>query len=303
MRPCRGRSPVLLLLLLVIVSGLLPVVVGPPPSRAATAFAGLCRPDPLERPTWCAQDSGLPVGANGQRPALRAVDFTDAYRGHAVGDNATIVATTDGGQNWVQQASGLSPDADGKLPTLYAVSFTDGDADDPCPTAFPRGCFGHAVGTGGTILATTDGGAHWTRQFAAVDSGALPVMSAVSFVDPRHGWIAGEAVVLSTTDGGATWMARPAPQVAEDDEDIDPARDFALLARVHAVDFTDRLHGHLVSFGLATNGSVEPGRPPSLIRTPSRRLRTAASPGFINQLRSWGSCMRLHLLTRTMAGL
>jgi len=62
---------------------------------------------------------------------------------------------------------------------------------------------GWAVGQD-TILATTDGGAHWTAQL----SGKLNLTSA-DFVSGRDGWAVGTTSLLATTDGGAHWTALP----------------------------------------------------------------------------------------------
>jgi photosystem II stability/assembly factor-like uncharacterized protein len=60
---------------------------------------------------------------------------------------------------------------------------------------------GWAVGAG-RVLATTDGGQMWTRQYSG--SAAL---DQVDFIDARHGWAAGTSGLLRTADGGATWTA------------------------------------------------------------------------------------------------
>jgi photosystem II stability/assembly factor-like uncharacterized protein len=64
---------------------------------------------------------------------------------------------------------------------------------------------GWAVGQD-TILATTDGGAHWTAQL----SGQLNLTSA-DFISDRDGWAVGSTSLLATTDGGAHWAALPEP--------------------------------------------------------------------------------------------
>jgi photosystem II stability/assembly factor-like uncharacterized protein len=51
------------------------------------------------------------------------------------------------------------------------------------------------------VLATSDGGATWTAQFASPRS-----LLDVVFVDARTGWAFGDrAAVFATSDGGATW--------------------------------------------------------------------------------------------------
>lgn len=83
---------------------------------------------------------------------------------------------------WSRQASGTTAD-------LRGVWFTDAEN-------------GWAVGDGGTLRRTTDGGATWTGQA----SGTTEDLTAIQFADASHGWIAGEGGgVLTTSDGGATW--------------------------------------------------------------------------------------------------
>jgi photosystem II stability/assembly factor-like uncharacterized protein len=64
---------------------------------------------------------------------------------------------------------------------------------------------GWAVGQD-AILATTDGGARWTRQL----SGRLG-LTGVDFISARDGWAVGAGTLLATTDGGAHWAPLPAP--------------------------------------------------------------------------------------------
>ena len=59
-----------------------------------------------------------------------------------------------------------------------------------------------AVGTGGTIIRTTDGGVTWTPQ----TSGTTAWLLGVSFSDRSAGTTVGSGgTILRTTDGGATW--------------------------------------------------------------------------------------------------
>jgi len=62
---------------------------------------------------------------------LWGVSFTDSNSGTVVGENGTILRTTDGGAHWITQASGTALN-------LRAVSFPDGNT-------------GTAVGEGGVI--------------------------------------------------------------------------------------------------------------------------------------------------------
>ncbi len=85
---------------------------------------------------------------------------------------------------WEVQKSGTAK-------TLRGVSFADN-------------LNGWAVGDGGTVLHTADGGGTWTSQKSGVTGNLL----SVCFVNSTAGWASGAAgTVLSTTDGGATWKA------------------------------------------------------------------------------------------------
>ncbi len=56
------------------------------------------------------------------------------------------------------------------------------------------------------ILATTDGGQHWTVQ----RSGQLNLAS-VDFISAEVGWAVGADVLLATSDGGTHWVSLPEP--------------------------------------------------------------------------------------------
>ena len=86
----------------------------------------------LPQTGWYKQDSLR------QLNLLLGVSFTDANRGTAVGQNGTILRTTNGGATWARKTSGTSEN-------LLSVSFTDANS-------------GTAVGANGTILRTNDGG-------------------------------------------------------------------------------------------------------------------------------------------------
>ncbi len=97
-------------------------------------------------------------------------------------DTATVAVlpTTRG---WVQQASGAST-------SLNGVFFR------------PDGRHGWAVGAGGTIRATQDGGVNW-----GVQVGMPVVLRAVWFTSDTEGWVVGEnGTLLHTTDGGVNWV-------------------------------------------------------------------------------------------------
>ena len=118
--------------------------------------------------------------------SLYGVSFPDAAHGWAVGDAGTILATTDGGAHWKAQRSGttlpLSPFPSSTTPmagqwaTTWSwvdviLATTNGGATWTTQSsgataylygvAFGDDSHGWAVGDGGTMLTTADGGAHW----------------------------------------------------------------------------------------------------------------------------------------------
>jgi photosystem II stability/assembly factor-like uncharacterized protein len=79
--------------------------------------------------------------------SLNAVYFTDELHGWAVGHDAVILATIDGGQNWLVQQ--FLPDADKPLLDVY----------------FRNPKQGIAVGAYGLFYTTSDGGSSWEQSF------------------------------------------------------------------------------------------------------------------------------------------
>ena len=94
-------------------------------------------PQIFEGEDWVIQPSGTTNGLN-------SVSFTDRYIGTVVGNNGTILRTTNGGQSWIKQVSGTTND-------LNDISFIGANN-------------GIAVGNSGVILKTTDGGVNWVPQ-------------------------------------------------------------------------------------------------------------------------------------------
>jgi photosystem II stability/assembly factor-like uncharacterized protein len=64
---------------------------------------------------------------------------------------------------------------------------------------------GWAVGDGGFVFKTTDGGATWVAQVSTVNVNLYDVF----FSDATHGWAVGAGgTIIATTDGGTTWAAQ-----------------------------------------------------------------------------------------------
>ena len=61
------------------------------------------------------------------------------------------------------------------------------------------------MGTDGTILATSNGGATWKAQ----SSGTTETLYGVAFANASDGWAVGQiGTILATSNGGATWNAQ-----------------------------------------------------------------------------------------------
>ena len=119
-----------------------------------------------------------------------------------VGCHGAVLISNDGGTTWATVGNA----------SILSLTLTDerhGWAID--------GLYG-SWGTGvqpGPLLRTDDGGQTWALQDRVCARGMEPI--AVSFVDPRHGWLAclGEAgtamapkTILATRDGGRSWSVR-----------------------------------------------------------------------------------------------
>ena len=125
---------------------------------------------------WTAQSTGTTETFYG----VYAVGST-AY---AVGSNGIICKYI--GTQWVPQVSNTTV-------TLNAVRFVNES-------------FGYAVGNGGVILRTVDGGANWV----VLNSGVTVDISDCEILSPDIAWVTcAGGLVLQTTDGGVTWIQIP----------------------------------------------------------------------------------------------
>jgi photosystem II stability/assembly factor-like uncharacterized protein len=119
--------------------------------------------------------------------------FTDSLNGWITGggymiDGGIVGRTRDGGRTWSFQTGVLA--SAGSQFNLNRVQFRD----------TLRGC---AVGYGGFVLVTDDGGASWrsVRHGRSPGDGLFDVQ----FIDDHDGWAIGSASVIRTEDGGQTW--------------------------------------------------------------------------------------------------
>lgn len=115
--------------------------------------------------------------------------FVDTLTAWVAGSPA-ILRSDDGGRNWMVQWTG---------PRTYGIHFVDT-------------LRGWAVGDNATIVATSDGGRHWTAQTSPV----MTRLEDVFFLDSLHGRaVGGSSAILVTTDGGQNWNLQVAAEASE----------------------------------------------------------------------------------------
>lgn len=125
---------------------------------------------------------------------LTAVFFIDAHNGWAVGHDAQILATTDGGATWTKQFEDLEREA-----PLLDIWFKDRNN-------------GYAVGAYGALLETTDGGANWEDVSDRMDNEDTYHLNAIGEVKDSGLFIVGEqGAMFRSPDWGKTWETVDSP--------------------------------------------------------------------------------------------
>lgn len=125
------------------------------------------------------------------RSQLTAVYFSDDKNGWAVGHDAIILHTRDGGEHW-------------------AIQHRDEQYDDPLLDVwFNDQEHGFAVGAYGMFLSTDNGGTSWDRRQISEDDYHLNAISAMPggelFMAAEQGHL------YRSVDGGYTWCELPSP--------------------------------------------------------------------------------------------
>jgi photosystem II stability/assembly factor-like uncharacterized protein len=100
-----------------------------------------------------------------------------------VGDNGTILKTTDGGENWVQKTSGSNLN-------LIKVQFANANI----------GC---AVSASGTLLKTIDGGENWSL----ISNSVIANVSDLSYFNENIFYCISNGLLVKTTNGGNSFEA------------------------------------------------------------------------------------------------
>ncbi|MGH1487682.1 MAG: YCF48-related protein [Cellvibrionaceae bacterium] len=119
-----------------------------------------------------------------QRPNLNAIQFVNDSLGFIVGDNGTILKTTNGGQTWQKIDTNTTR-------KLNAVT-TDSSGQRIW-----------AVGDSGTILYSSSNGDRWQQQ----NSGVNNTFASVVWTSREQAWVAGLlGAILYTNDSGVTWQ-------------------------------------------------------------------------------------------------
>ncbi len=124
---------------------------------------------------------------------LTAVTFTDADNGWAVGHDATVLHTADGGRTWTLQH--YSPEIGQPLLDVY---FSDARE-------------GYAVGAFGLFLHTTDGGQNWETITppAVVDDGFH--LNAITRLNDGSLFVVGEMGLLAVKPVDGDWEKLDSP--------------------------------------------------------------------------------------------
>tara|TARA_R100000935_G_scaffold26525_1_gene46471 strand:+ start:814 stop:1890 length:1077 start_codon:yes stop_codon:yes gene_type:complete len=128
------------------------------------------------------------------RQLLTAVYFADEQHGWAVGHDALILGTTDGGQTWTQQYE----NREGEVPLLDVW--------------FENAQHGFATGAYGVLLETTDGGENWEDVADRLDNEDGSHLNAIAEIPGSGLFIVGEmGGMFRSADMGETWERVESP--------------------------------------------------------------------------------------------
>lgn len=123
---------------------------------------------------------------------LTRLRFTDAQNGWALGYDASILQTVDGGQSWALRHH------DPKARALFDVLFLDAQR-------------GLAIGAYGQVLETSDAGQTWTRRESDLSALGMHLNVLLRLGDGSL-FIAGERGLMAhSVDAGANWQVLDSP--------------------------------------------------------------------------------------------
>ncbi|MBK9312995.1 MAG: SPOR domain-containing protein [Acidobacteria bacterium] len=159
---------------------------------------------------------------------VTSIFFIDARTGWAVGRNATILKTTDGGEQWqavseLEKLIGLPVES-----TTYNYGFSDIFFLDADHGWIIGNFYGRDRNNIGGLYVTSDGGRNWKRIPLTLQtqysSGRFTpgVLHSVHFIEQNTGTVSGEMMdgegrfffAIHTRDGGRTWQQYRTPSSA-----------------------------------------------------------------------------------------
>jgi photosystem II stability/assembly factor-like uncharacterized protein len=197
-------------------------------------------------------------------PNALSLHFTDPKNGWAVGKNATLLKTTDGGNEWkpvdsMEKLIGLPVES-----TSYNYGFRDIQFTDAQHGWLIGNFYGRARNNIGGVFTTDDGGVSWKRVPITIQtqfsSGRFTpgVYHSVKFTDVNTGSVTGEMYdgegrfffVLHTRDGGKTWEQFRTPSRA-----------------THSTQFLDLANGWTAAFAPREGGAEAVVYDTTLMRT------------------------------------
>lgn len=162
---------------------------------------------------------------------LKRAAFVDSSRGWVVGDEGTILRTTDGGQSWVLQNSQVTDN----ILDIYMLNNRLGWALAHVLPAGKNEDFGTM------LLKTTNGGNAWTNEMFLEPE---TFFFSIVFLDSLNGWMCGQSgKIVGTVDGGENWF--------------DARVESPIYPRfpIRRIKFFSQLYGHVVG-GLRDMGAV-----------------------------------------------
>lgn len=172
---------------------------------------------------------------SGTSAYLYGLCFYNSSNGWIVGDSATILTTTDGGDTWRSQKSEFS----GTRTTFRSVYFVDS-------------LQGWICGDGGSLLHSTDGGNTWLRDTILEDSSRT--LTDIFFSNKSKGWISGSHWYGDVGSGGSIWMTENGGISWNRQLYLDPSSGHpGVLVKLSAVDSL-----HVWSAGFITQPFVKP---------------------------------------------
>ena len=134
----------------------------------------------------------------GTYPGLLGVYALDTDNVWVVGEDGTLIKTTDGGMSWINVPNNFTRN-------IKCVEFINPD------TGWIAGAISGSSGDDDLIYRTTDGGITWEQQ--TLDNGVVIKIFDIEFIrdsptDPVRGFIAGGLASVFKTDDHGTYMGR-----------------------------------------------------------------------------------------------